>query len=257
MAHADLIDTAIVLAAGEGRRLRSVAPIKPLCIVGGKALLDHALTGLAAAGLRRAVVVLGYQAEPIRAHLASQSWPLRVETVANQDYHRPNGVSVLAARHRLEGSSALLAMGDHLVDPDLYRLMAGQRSVTGVRLAIDRRIDNGGVDLADVTRVRTQAGLIIAIGKLIPDFDCFDTGVFAVGDLFFGALLALKSPSVTQGVRALIPRRLALAVDCEGRDWTDVDDGVALLAAERSLTSRAANTANAGAPRGTHHRATS
>ncbi|MDH2135174.1 NTP transferase domain-containing protein [Sphingobium yanoikuyae] len=235
MAADDPIDTAILLAAGEGQRLRSVAPIKPLCVVGGQPLLDHAITGLAEAGLKRAIIVLGYEAEPIVAHLAARSWPLEIETVSVVDYRRPNGVSVLAARHRLQGANALLAMGDHLVEPDLYRLMAAREAVTGIQLAVDRRLDNPFVDLVDVTRVKTQAGRIVAIGKLLPEFDCFDTGVFAIGELFFQALDRLDSPSVTEGVQALIPLELASTIECERRDWIDVDDDAALQKAERWL----------------------
>ena len=91
-----MIDTAILLAAGEGSRLRNAAPLKPLCPVGSRPLIDHAINGLAAAGLERVIVVLGYGAEQIGAHLAAASWPVMVETVQTLDYLRPNGVSVLA-----------------------------------------------------------------------------------------------------------------------------------------------------------------
>ncbi len=73
--HRSVIDTAILLAAGEGSRLRALAPYKPLCVVGGKTLLEHAITGFAAAGIGRVIVVLGYGADaitrrPRRARLA-------------------------------------------------------------------------------------------------------------------------------------------------------------------------------------------
>ena len=58
-----MISTAILLAAGEGSRLRSAAPFKPLCEVAGRSLLGHALDGLGEAGLKRVVVVLGYGAD--------------------------------------------------------------------------------------------------------------------------------------------------------------------------------------------------
>lgn len=38
-----MITTAILLAAGEGSRLRSAAPSKPLCHVGGRPLIEHAI----------------------------------------------------------------------------------------------------------------------------------------------------------------------------------------------------------------------
>ena len=98
------IATAVLLAAGEGSRLRGSAASKPLCPVAGRPLIDHALTGLAEAGITRAVVVLGYRADAIEAHLAARAWPLAVETVRTPDHRQPNGVSVLAARPALAGA---------------------------------------------------------------------------------------------------------------------------------------------------------
>ncbi len=93
-----MIDTAVLLAAGEGTRLRGVAPSKPLCPVAGKPLIARAIEGMAAAGLRRVIVVLGYEKDAVRAYLASRDWPIAVETVESRDHREPNGVSVLAAR---------------------------------------------------------------------------------------------------------------------------------------------------------------
>ena len=92
-----MITTGILLAAGEGSRLRSATPFKPLCMVAGRSLLAHALGGFAEAGLKRAVVVLGYGADEIAAHIGGRRWPLSVQTVMSGDYRSPNGTSVLAA----------------------------------------------------------------------------------------------------------------------------------------------------------------
>lgn len=67
-----LSETAMVLAAGLGTRMRPLTLIKPkpLQLVGGRTMLDHALDRLAAAGVKRAVVNTFYLAEQIEAHLA-------------------------------------------------------------------------------------------------------------------------------------------------------------------------------------------
>ena len=152
-----MIETAILLAAGEGSRLRPAAPFKPLCPVAGRSLLAHAIAragrGRAHAGGRRARLRRG----EIEAHLAAQAWPLAVETARVEDYRKPNGTSVLAAEPHVAGGEALLAMCDHLVDPELYRRMArGRRGCR--RAAGDRPAhrDSDWVDLDDVTRVRTD-----------------------------------------------------------------------------------------------------
>jgi 1L-myo-inositol 1-phosphate cytidylyltransferase len=226
-----MIETAILLAAGEGSRLRAVTPFKPLCTVAGRSLLDHALDGLAEAGLRRAIVVLGYGAEQIEAHLAAHHAPLEVETVRS-DYRKPNGVSVLAAEPLVGGGEALLAMCDHLVEPALYRRMTQAGAGQGANLAVDRRLQHSWVDLDDVTRVQTSGERIVAIGKGLEPYDCFDTGVFAIGPPLFAALNQLEAPSLTEGMRVLARLGTALATDCSDLNWIDVDDQWALEKAE-------------------------
>lgn len=67
-------DTAMVLAAGLGTRLRPVTDRipKPLVEVGGRALIDHSIDRLVAAGVRRIAVNLHYKGEMIEHHLAAR-----------------------------------------------------------------------------------------------------------------------------------------------------------------------------------------
>ena len=227
-----MIRTGVLLAAGHGSRLRAPAPYKPLCPVGGRPLIDHALTGMAAAGLTRAVVVLGYGAETIADHLDRRSWPLTIETVMTRDHHQPNGVSVLAAAPVLAGEQAVLAMCDHLVTPALYARLAANGAGDGATLGIDRRVGHPWVDPDDVTWVCTQGDAIVEIGKGLAGADCYDTGVFAIGPGLFAALGSFGAPSLTDGMRLLAGERRARVVDCSDLDWIDVDDPAALAKAE-------------------------
>ncbi len=70
-------NVAMVLAAGRGERLRPLIGElpKPLVQVAGKALIDHALDGLAAAGVARAVVNVWYRVEMVERHLTGRRRP--------------------------------------------------------------------------------------------------------------------------------------------------------------------------------------
>jgi MurNAc alpha-1-phosphate uridylyltransferase len=69
--------TAMVLAAGFGQRMRPLTETmpKPLVKVAGKALLDHVLDRLANAGVKRAIVNVHYLADQIERHIAARKVP--------------------------------------------------------------------------------------------------------------------------------------------------------------------------------------
>jgi MurNAc alpha-1-phosphate uridylyltransferase len=69
------VETAMVLAAGLGTRLRPITNDRPKALVevGGRALIDHVLDRLAEAGVRRAVVNVHAFADMMEAHLARRT----------------------------------------------------------------------------------------------------------------------------------------------------------------------------------------
>jgi MurNAc alpha-1-phosphate uridylyltransferase len=77
MAKPGMPKRAMLLAAGRGERMRPITDSlpKPLVEVRGKAMLDHALDHLAAAGVEEVVINLCHLGEMIEAHLAGRTRP--------------------------------------------------------------------------------------------------------------------------------------------------------------------------------------
>ncbi|HEX4199034.1 MAG TPA: bifunctional UDP-N-acetylglucosamine diphosphorylase/glucosamine-1-phosphate N-acetyltransferase GlmU [Caulobacteraceae bacterium] len=90
---------AVILAAGQGTRMKSPTP-KVLHRVGGRAMLDWVIDVAEAMGCEKIVVVVGANAEAVAAHVTARLGPGHL---AVQDPPLGTGHAVLAARQVLAG----------------------------------------------------------------------------------------------------------------------------------------------------------
>jgi bifunctional UDP-N-acetylglucosamine pyrophosphorylase/glucosamine-1-phosphate N-acetyltransferase len=209
----------VVLAAGEGKRMKSALP-KVLHPLLGRTLLGHVLAAVAPLGAERVVVVVGHGADQVTAHLADvapQARPvLQAEqrgtghavrvalddvpqadgtvVVINGDVPllRPETVRALVEGHEAAGAAATVlaaevadptGLGRIVRDADgrLERIVE-ERDATGAQRAV--REINAGSYVFDAGRLRD------ALGKLSTDND---QGEEYLTDVF-GLLVAAGEP---------------------------------------------------------------
>ncbi len=158
---------AIILAAGEGTRLRPHTLDRPKCLVelAGRPLLSHQLEVLAAAGVDDVTVVTGYRADQI------ERMPNVQRTAHNPAFDRTNMVSsMMCARDRMDGSDHVLVLyADIVYEPRVLTALLHCDEPFATSVNLDwfalwrRRMDD---PLADAETLKLDAhGHIVELGK--------------------------------------------------------------------------------------------
>ena len=156
---------AIILAAGQGTRLRPYTDNIPKCMVelAGKPLLHHQLEVLRDAGLSKILLVGGYRAERLNAE--------GVEIELNPKFATTNMVSTLfcAEEWMQEGEDLIIAYGDIIYEPKvLQSLLAADAPIA---ISVDKqwqRLWEARMEdpLKDAETLKLQEGnRVIEVGK--------------------------------------------------------------------------------------------
>jgi len=161
---------AIILSAGQGRRLLPLTESTPKCLLPvdcGRTVLEVQLRALASCGVNEATVMVGFGAHEVERMLDATPIPgLTVRTFYNPFYKlTDNLVTVWLAQQHMKGDFILLN-GDTLFDaPVLERLIASPAAP--LTLAVNEK---DGYDDDDMKVSLSRGRQLRAIGKTLhPD----------------------------------------------------------------------------------------
>ena len=233
----------IVLSAGQGRRLLPLTKDLPKCLlrIGGCTVLEWQLRMLAAAGVDRVVVVVGFGAEAVDRQLPDITpRGMQVRTLLNRLYDRADNIVSCAVAAPEMDEDFLLLNGDTLADPVIIRRLLSS-SETPVAMAIARK---DAYD-ADDMKVCCDGAKVRRVGKdLGPD----ETHGEAIGfslyrgqgpGLFTEALSeVLRDPEATRrwylsAVDLLAGRGYVYTVAIGRARWAEIDYPQDLSRAQR------------------------
>ena len=110
------IESAMVMAAGIGKRMRPLTATrpKPLVRVAGKPLIDHSLDRIEAAGIAHVVVNVHYLADALEAHLAKQKRSFTLAVSDERGELLETGGGMVKALPLLKGDPILVVNSDNI-----------------------------------------------------------------------------------------------------------------------------------------------
>ena len=120
---------AVILAAGEGTRLRPFTMSRPkgMIPVGNRPILDYIVEALVQNGIKDIIMVVGYRKDTILSHFEDgRRFGARIMYVAQDKQLGTAHALSLAARH-LTGEDFLTVAGDNLIDAQLVADLLAKR----------------------------------------------------------------------------------------------------------------------------------
>lgn len=115
---------ALILAAGMGKRLKELTQNNTKCMVkvNGIRLIDRVLDQLVKLGLKRTVLVTGYEGAKLRKHVGRKWQGMKIDYVDNPIYDKTNNIYSLAlAADELVKDDTLLIESDLIFEDAIFK----------------------------------------------------------------------------------------------------------------------------------------
>ncbi|MAZ41039.1 hypothetical protein CL654_02890 [bacterium] len=191
--------TIVILAAGEGKRLRphtSTIP-KTLLDVGKCSLLEHILNNIESKQVSNVIIVIGYQGQKIKRKLKGKYKNLKIEYVENSHYRGSDNLySVLCARKKID-SDVVFVNGDTIFHKKVFAKILSSNKANCIAVDFERPIDG------DAMRVHgDSSGKLVEIGKRISKKTHGDaSGIYKLSKKAAGRYFELAEKYFSKGPR--------------------------------------------------------
>lgn len=222
----------IILAAGLGSRLLPLTADRPKCLVpvGERAILEHQLEALHAAGRSDITVVGGYRFDRLTAFVERLPKALRPKLIFNPAYAVSSSIGSVWAAQKLLDGPFLLLNGDTIYETEPLAAALG-RLPAGISLFIEPTDE----PQADDMRVHVRGGRVLEVHKKLDPkrADHRSLGIVACADADGGAYRSALEEVFTKpggdqrfhhDVVDLLARRGQVgAVTFEPDTWQEID----------------------------------
>ena len=191
---------AIILAAGQGRRLAGSNPDGlPKCLleVGGRSLLDRQLEALFHEGIRHVTLVTGYKAGLIVEHVGTLMTRPEVAFVYNPAYARGSMLSLLAAHDALTcGEDVLVLDANVLFHPQILQVLIESPQRNCFLIDRDSEFGDGAIKIA------MDKDQVAEFRNSFRNSPCYEVFSCSLGIFKFGAEVAAEIAHVCEDYEA-------------------------------------------------------
>ncbi|WP_299265411.1 bifunctional sugar-1-phosphate nucleotidylyltransferase/acetyltransferase [Halorientalis sp.] len=234
------VSTAVVLAAGEGTRLRPLTRNrpKPMLPAANRPILEHVFDALVDAGMDELVCVVGYKHDRVQDHFGPSYRDVPVEYV-RQHKQLGSGHALLQARTAVDGPPVVVN-GDRLIEASMVEAVteAFERHGPAATLAVLEHPDAGQYgavvlqndELTEIVEKPTSG-----------EYRLINAGIYAFDETIFDEIADTPRSSgelaLTDTIARLAEREQVRGTRCEGM-WVDATYPWDLLTVARAVLAR-------------------
>jgi choline kinase len=155
---------AVILSAGQGKRLSPLTDARPKCLVpiAGRPILEWQMRSLEAAGVDEITVVTGFCADAVDAMVMTTNVAADVRTIYNPFFTVADNIGSCWAARDLIGSDTLLLNGDTLFEPEIASRVLEQAQAP-ISVTIDRKESYDSDDM----KILRDGDRLTSIGKTL------------------------------------------------------------------------------------------
>jgi choline kinase len=237
---------AIVLLAGEGKRLQPFTLSQPKCFaqIGGTPILENALRALALNGCEGAQLVVGHKADVIRDVIKGEFAGVQIAYIENHDYQRTNSMYSLALGMRDLQGPCWVIEGDVFIEPRLLSLRpTGEISWyvdSSTRQFDGAYVEIGANDIAEgLAVVRDPSSLKPSQSKSVGILHLSTRGFLSVRSWLEDAIMRGRQNDYYDLILGdNMGSKMISTVDVAGCKWFEVDNQQDLAMAEKIFSRR-------------------
>jgi choline kinase len=234
---------AVILAAGQGTRIRSIHGERPKCLINvdERTILDHQLDALSIAGINDVAIVVGYEKEQIIAHVKQRNHPnQKIRFIENPAFALTNNIySLWLSLEWLRGDTFVCLNADVIFDPEI--LCSAVRSLAPISMIVDP------LWREETMKVIIFGNRVLRMSKKISSEEFSGTyigiTVFnrAIQERFFGKMGDVISAGRVKeffnvAVQELADEGVQVGfTSTDGLPWAEIDDPLDLTFAQQSV----------------------